>query len=720
MVNIFLTYLGISASVGIAIFIILLASSFINRRYAAKWKYFIWIFLAVRLLLPVSGMYHKKADGGAANKGINSSGTVVYESTEVQTVQPRRFVVKIPVETAEQTVGSTGIKTGKAKPSLFDIAFAAWLAGAVLFAAAPVLSCLHYKHQIIKNGENISKSEAAEMTELLKSELGIGRKVRLIKYSAAPSPMIIGFIRPVLVLPGNDYSPDELYFIIRHELIHLKRGDVYVKLLCVLANAVHWFNPLVWIMRREAAVDMELSCDEGVVNGADFGTKKAYTETLLSSLHRQSYRRSALTTQFYGGKNTMKKRFTNILSKGRKKNGLAVLICAVIMATFLGVMVGCTQKQPSQPEVNVNPDSDTNPDINSDPQDLQLANDIVNQINEDYSVTVDILTFDMTEEVWIVNGVDQYGNVLKLNGIEYAPLKAPYDTLDGVMSAMHKVYSDRMCDEIEKYISSSNAFAEQNGKLYCQMAYVPYGGFNMPFTEAVRNGDTLTAYTTVSYDDGDYPFSVVFVLENDVWKIDEMFEDGQEVISRLAGAEYDYSESVTTEKALTMANEIFAGLESHYRTTVDILTMNYTEPMEIVEGVDILGNIREIDGVSYVPMKEEFDTIDKIMSVVHTVYTAEKSATLYSQYFDENNTGFMKTVDGKLYAMATGYLPYTDFNLPFTSAERISDTEIVAKTVIAYDSGDVPYEVTFKNEGGQWKIAKLVEYVSDEGREVSY
>lgn len=354
MTNIFPTYLGISATVGIVVLLILLASPFINRRYAAKWKYFIWIFLAIRLLIPVSGMYHKESKSPAVNETVQSSGTVVYESTQIQTVQPRRFVVEIPVEAKGQITHKPDVTGARPKFSLFDIAFAAWIAGAVIFAAVPLLSCLHYKYRITRNGERIEDGGVSDTLQQLKSQLKIKRSVSLIRFSQAASPMIIGFIRPVLVLPCDEYSDEELQFIIRHELIHLKRGDVYIKLLCVLANAVHWFNPLIWIMRREAAIDMELSCDEGVIKDADFGVKKAYTETLMSSLRRQSAKRSSLTTQFYGGKGTMKKRFTNILGRGAKKNGIIVLICAVLLATVLGVVVGCTQKAdiPSGDELN--------------------------------------------------------------------------------------------------------------------------------------------------------------------------------------------------------------------------------------------------------------------------------------------------------------------------------------------------------------------------------
>lgn len=86
-----------------------------------------------------------------------------------------------------------------------------------------------------------------------------------------------------------------------------------------MANVAHWFNPLVWIMQKEAAVDMELSCDERVTKDTDYVTRKAYTETLLSTLHKQSSKKTVLSTQFYGGKQIMKKRFKNILAKKRKE-----------------------------------------------------------------------------------------------------------------------------------------------------------------------------------------------------------------------------------------------------------------------------------------------------------------------------------------------------------------------------------------------------------------
>lgn len=911
MANIFLTYLGISVSVGIVVLAILLASPFINRRYAAKWKYFIWIFLAVRLLVPISGIYHKQTKSPAVASSVPSQ-TAAYSPAETQGgqvyEQTRRFVVEIPVEipagAAGQIISKPDEKSGGAAVSLFDIAFAAWLAGAVVFAAVPILSCLHYKRRIMRHGERIGEGSALEMMQLLKKELNIKQKVMLIRYSQAASPMIIGFIKPALVLPGNEFSDDELYFIIRHELIHLKRHDVYVKLLSVLANAVHWFNPMIWIMRKETSIDMELSCDEGVINGQDFSIKKAYTETLMSSLRRQSFKRSSLTTQFYGGKSTMKKRFSNILGKGSKKNGIAILICAVVLATFLGIMVGCTQKQsmPTDGELadlingyldfeaistheNLPADFDNPPSDDPASEEhwiypvtkegmttwedwqnylggiftesgVKLALEKTSSryikyngnlyytdggmgwtLSDEYSIaktvqkganafTVELwreydpdfcesgerefcittLSFENTSNGWRIvdySDRDATANDSNPNLAGYNPFGAPsnaaadnalteeemnrlineylrfekytvYDcvrfrsndpesgvwigdtfipeiAVDGSylpsdeeglttwqewLDFIHGIFTNEEAEErLKELTGEGNRYINVDGDLYV----LPVGGkgwyLDDPFQAAYKtDGDEGIIELWRESVDWQYCITVFSIkLTDSGWRVyavnsydTDFFTEGTEGYEPLLDKPITNIDNTidtgidAADDVLVLANQIYEYLEYYYRTTVYILNMHMTEPINLVEGVDQLGNLREIDGVTYVPMIEDYDTIDKIMEVFRRVYTEEKCDTLYSRYLDADNTGFMKEVDGKLYAMATGELGHTFFNVPITSAEQISETEILAKTTVTYDSGDVPYEITFKYEDEQWKIDKLVEFMSEEGRELSY
>lgn len=246
---------------------------------------------------------------------------------------------------------------------MLDIVTLVWIIGGLIFISVHLISYSHYKRQVIKKGRLIKETYILSQIFRIKRELHISRTVWVMEYDEAESPMIIGFIKPVLVLPKEQYNSEDLFFILKHELVHLKRGDVYLKLLFVTANAVHWFNPIIWIMQKEAVIDMELSCDERVTQGTSFALRKAYTETLLSMLHKQCIRKTVLSTQFYGGTKIMKKRFKNILRKNRKKNGIFILICAVFLSITLGMLVGCSVTKEKTEKENIENEDAANDDM---------------------------------------------------------------------------------------------------------------------------------------------------------------------------------------------------------------------------------------------------------------------------------------------------------------------------------------------------------------------
>ena len=343
MGNIFLSILGISVSIGLIVIGLILLTPFLNKRYAAKWKYLIWIFLALRLLVPFSGTSGQYVMDRITQPNVETNSESGENSTDTPTdtaIPYRGIVVEIPAQMTTPMNASSENNT--AGITMLDLVTLVWIIGSLIFISVHLISFSHYKRQVIKNGKKIKETRILSQIFHLKRELHIRRTVCVMEYDKAESPMIIGFLKPVLVLPKEQYSSDDLFFILKHELVHLKRGDVYLKLLFVTANAVHWFNPIIWIMQKEAVIDMELSCDERVTQGTSFALRKAYTETLLSMLHKQCVRKTVLSTQFYGGTKIMKKRFKNILIRNRKKNGISILICAVILSITLGMLVGCS------------------------------------------------------------------------------------------------------------------------------------------------------------------------------------------------------------------------------------------------------------------------------------------------------------------------------------------------------------------------------------------
>ncbi len=343
MGNIFLSVFGISVAIGLLALGLIFLTPWINQRYAAKWKYMIWIFLALRLLIPLNGsnvqyvmdrISQLKVETGSASKEKDTNRPMD------RAVPYRGIVVEIPAQMTAPIKVSPEQNT--AEITILDIVTLVWIIGGLIFISVHLMSYSHYKRQVIKKGRLVKETRILNQICHLKRELHISRTVCVMEYDEAESPMIIGFIKPVLVLPKEQYDSGDLFFILKHELVHFKRGDVYLKLLFVTANAVHWFNPVIWIMQKEAVIDMELSCDERVTKGADFAFRKAYTETLLSMLHKQCVRKTVLSTQFYGGTKIMKKRFKNILIRNRKKNGILILICAVVSSVALGMLSGCS------------------------------------------------------------------------------------------------------------------------------------------------------------------------------------------------------------------------------------------------------------------------------------------------------------------------------------------------------------------------------------------
>ena len=171
--------------------------------------------------------------------------------------------------------------------------------------------------------------------------MGIKRMVPMAVCAAVDSPMAVGVLQPRLLLPRGDYGEEELTFILRHELTHIRRRDLWYKLVLLLAQTVHWFNPLVWLMVRQAEADIELTCDDAVMAGRDGGDRRAYSEALLKSLHRQKgLAKAALSTHFYGGAEVMKERFRNILSSGKRRWGGVALAIALAAMAVAGCAVG--------------------------------------------------------------------------------------------------------------------------------------------------------------------------------------------------------------------------------------------------------------------------------------------------------------------------------------------------------------------------------------------
>jgi len=104
------------------------------------------------------------------------------------------------------------------------------------------------------------------------------------------TPFVMGILLPKIYLPTS-VPKEERKFIIAHERHHIHRCDHIIKLLSFAALCIHWFNPLVWAAFLLAAKDMEMSCDEAVIQKLGSHIRADYAAALL----RMSTRRQIIS-----------------------------------------------------------------------------------------------------------------------------------------------------------------------------------------------------------------------------------------------------------------------------------------------------------------------------------------------------------------------------------------------------------------------------------------
>jgi len=174
--------------------------------------------------------------------------------------------------------------------------------------------------------------EELELLKIVASSSGNSRRVPRLRISEhAATPMLIGLFRPIIVLPHREYTSEQLHSIFLHELTHMRRFDIAVKWMSLFACAVHWFNPVVWLARREINSICELSCDEAVIRNMDTWGKQVYGNTLIDVATDTKIPLPVLSTTMCEEKRALKERLGAIM-KSKKHTKLAILVSILIVS----------------------------------------------------------------------------------------------------------------------------------------------------------------------------------------------------------------------------------------------------------------------------------------------------------------------------------------------------------------------------------------------------
>ena len=277
--------------------------------------YYLWLLVLLRMVLPLPGLLPVSQE--------LSQPVAVVAVTDQQASQP------VP-SWENGAAGTEEAIRQSPKVSLWEAAAAVWLVGFLLSLGRKAISYFRFRREVKR-----CSAPAGKMEQKTLDAMSGGRKPALFRCTAIHTPMLLGIIRPVLLLPAQTEDDQTLAWIFRHELTHFRRQDILYKWFAAVVLAIHWFNPLTIWMGREVAMRCEGSCDEQVVKGLGQEERKTYGKTLIALAGQEISREVPLTTGMSLGKKQLKNRLLGILNQ-RRNAAVALVLTLLLMIALCG------------------------------------------------------------------------------------------------------------------------------------------------------------------------------------------------------------------------------------------------------------------------------------------------------------------------------------------------------------------------------------------------
>ncbi len=177
------------------------------------------------------------------------------------------------------------------------------------------------------------------------SRVGSYRQIPVLEAGGLETPFVLGIINPSVYLPQG-MEEWEVRQCLAHEYTHIRRKDYLVKQFAFLLLCVYWFQPLLWLAFHLMSKDMEMSCDESALRGANLEERKAYSNALLrlSSSGRQPF-----ASPLAFGEHSISSRIKNIL-RFRKPAVGSFTLCSLLLVISAGGLLTNPKREPSNYE----------------------------------------------------------------------------------------------------------------------------------------------------------------------------------------------------------------------------------------------------------------------------------------------------------------------------------------------------------------------------------
>lgn len=299
------------------IILLILFCPILSKWYSNQTIFYLWLITAIAFMFPFKLSF--------------------FESVTVN--ERAKTIFFIPNFTINQQI--TKQEFTNSSIDWFFIGFILWIIGVVIFTIYHFIKYIYFLHIVKRWSSEVACEAILSIFEKVKQELKIKKEIQIKECSVITSPIGVGFYKFFIFLPEQSFSEEQLYFILKHELIHYKRKDLWCKILILIINAIHCFNPFVYIMRKKIILQCELCCDCEVSKNMEVKEKLQYIETMIHIIKNNLKFYTALSNNFLAEKNNIRRRVFSIMDNKKKKKGIlctvVLVVCFCLSNTVFGI-----------------------------------------------------------------------------------------------------------------------------------------------------------------------------------------------------------------------------------------------------------------------------------------------------------------------------------------------------------------------------------------------
>ncbi len=273
-------------AVSVLILVVLMLRRPVSRQFGAGVVYLLWAIPVVRFFLPPlqTPVSLLNFDFSGFNKAAEAPVEAVIPEPGWMIVNAGGHIPQ-PATLADPAPPMGLFSSTDEILSLALIAgIAAWVAGTVYVAARNLIAHWRFMQTVDREAMPVSAPMADLVTRIAK-ETGLRRPPRLVASLISRGPFVTGLFRPVVVMPAwfeDDYTSAEARAALAHEVMHVRRGDLWALQVSELFVAAMWFNPLAYIARNAFRTDQEAACDADVLARCQT-SPHAYGSTLIKA-----------------------------------------------------------------------------------------------------------------------------------------------------------------------------------------------------------------------------------------------------------------------------------------------------------------------------------------------------------------------------------------------------------------------------------------------------